>query len=35
VGSEMIYMIVIKVKKGMQWDRCEISVVGNIENKGL
>jgi hypothetical protein len=27
---EMIYMTVIRVKRGMKWDRCQIRVSGRV-----
>jgi hypothetical protein len=28
--EEMIYMILIRLKRGMQWDRCQIRVSGRM-----
>jgi hypothetical protein len=28
--GEMIYIMVIRVKRGMQWDRCQIRVSGRV-----
>jgi hypothetical protein len=37
--GEMIYMMVIRVKRGIQWDRFQIRVSGRVggttEKKGL